>query len=80
MIYMSSIDQPLRISGTAPVLRARTRGPHRSLILTVLRAVMELQRRAEERERILDLDERMLRDIGLSRSELLRSYTHGIRQ
>ena len=79
MTYMSSIDQPLRISGTMPVLRVRARRPRRNLILMLLHAVMELQRRAEERERILTMDERMLRDIGLSRSELLRSYTHGNR-
>ncbi|WP_421706882.1 DUF1127 domain-containing protein [Algihabitans sp.] len=79
MNYMSSIDQPLRISGSLPAVRATTRRPRRNLLLQILHGLMALQRRAEERERILELDDRLLRDIGLSRSELLRSLHHGHR-
>lgn len=77
MNYMSSIDQPLQISGSLPAVRATARRPRRNLFLQVLHGLMALQRRAEERDRILELDDRMLRDIGLSRSDLLRSLYHG---
>ncbi|WP_208539292.1 DUF1127 domain-containing protein [Algihabitans albus] len=77
MTYMSSIDQPQRISGTVPLLRAPLRRPRRNPFMHLLHALMALQRHAEERERILELDDRMLRDIGVSRSELLRSLYRG---
>jgi uncharacterized protein YjiS (DUF1127 family) len=74
MTYMSSIDRPLRIAGTTPALRRRPAPIRRGFwLLRLLHAAMEWQRRAEERQQVLEMDMRLLRDIGASREELLRA-------
>ncbi len=68
---MSSIDQPLRVGASRPPLRRPRRW--RKPLLRLVRLLIDWQRRAEERQAIEELDERMLRDIGASRIALLRS-------
>jgi uncharacterized protein YjiS (DUF1127 family) len=73
MTYMSSIDDPLRIAASRPSVRsARRRSYGLGLFGRVLHALMEAQRRAEDHQHVREMDERLLRDIGVSRIELLR--------
>jgi uncharacterized protein YjiS (DUF1127 family) len=77
MAYMSSIDDPYRIAGSKPAMRSRpATWRSRALVLgpLLLRGVswlMELQRRDEMRQQVREMDERMLRDIGARREDLL---------
>jgi uncharacterized protein YjiS (DUF1127 family) len=77
MTYMSSPKDPLRLLASRPVLRSRAPIRRstglRDIVLGLVDWAIEWQRRAEERQHVLELDERLLRDMGTTRPELLRA-------
>lgn len=79
------VCQPARIAAPAPV-DARATEPARSWIVRVKAALAGLRARAAERQRhrqialeLSRLDDRTLRDIGISRPEIEASIAHARR-
>ena len=72
---MSNYSYNAQAAGTAPEVSFDGREIARSLqhfAGNILTTVLEWQERARQRRRLAELDDRMLRDIGLSRADVGR--------
>ncbi len=74
---MQGFDETQRPAfGRVAHRRAGLLGPRRSLLRQLLDHLLDWQRRYEERQAVLEMDERLLRDMGVSRRDLL-DYVDG---
>ena len=67
----TGVSSPHRIGLVLPRPAGRWPG-HRDLATKVLEVLMLWHERARQRRRLLELDDRMLRDIGVSRADAVR--------
>lgn len=74
---MQGFDETQRPAfGRVAYRRTGSIGHRRSLLRQLLDRLLDWQRRYEERQAVLEMDERLLRDMGVSRQELL-DYVDG---
>ena len=64
-----TIQTPIAAAGGAPILRAARRW-RRRLLAALIRAAMERDARFRTARQLAEMDDRLLRDIGLTRDDV----------